>query len=560
MKNKNLVLLMVIIVLALVALYVDLPDSPGLHIGSFSRDFRIKQGLDLQGGLQVLLEADLPADQQIEAGAIEQAAKIIGNRVNALGVVEPLVQTQGKRRIIVELPGVEDPEQAIATIRETSLLEFVDAGNTFLPVGTVIQTTYPQLWSGGATTYDIEPGATVTPTGSISPTLTPTPSLTTTAPITATAGLSLEVPAVTTNAVPAETGPTPTPTPETPTRVYATVLTGNDLKAANPYRDPTTGEFGIAFELSDAGAKVFADFTTTHADYDKAPYYYLAIVLDKEVISCPHIKSPIPEGKGEISGNFTLEEVNQLAIQLRYGALPVPLRVETTRSIGPTLGQDSVQRSIRAGVVGLSIVLLFMLIYYRLPGFLANLALILYGLLNLAVYKAGWPILLLISLVMIVSYLLDRRDVWPAVLGALLLLLTFGVAVAGFAGVTLTLPAITGFILSTGMAVDANILVFERMKEELRAGRGFGSAIEAGFSRAWTSIRDSNISTLITCFILYLFGSRFGAGTVQGFAITLALGVIINIFTAITVTRVFFRLLFDRLGEKLQAHKLLLGI
>lgn len=556
MKNKNLVLLTVIIILALVALYIDLPNSPGLHSGSFSRDFRIKQGLDLQGGLQVLLEADLPADQQVETGAIDQAAKIIGNRVNALGVVEPLVQTQGTRRIIVELPGVEDPEQAIATIRETSLLEFVDAGNTFLPVGTAIQTTYPQLWSDGATTHDIEPAPTVTPTGSISPTATPTA----TAPLTATAGLSLEMPAATTNVVPAETAPTPAPTPETPTRVYATVLTGNDLKAANPYRDPTTGEFGIAFELSDAGARVFSEFTTAHADYDKTPYYYLAIVLDKEVISCPHIKSPIPEGKGEISGNFTLEEVNQLAIQLRYGALPVPLRVETTRSIGPTLGQDSVRRSIRAGAVGLSVVLLFMLIYYRLPGLLANLALILYGLFNLAVYKAGWPILLLIGLVMIISYLLDRQDAWPAILGGILLLLTFGVAIAGFAGVTLTLPAITGFILSTGMAVDANILVFERMKEELRAGRSLGSAIEAGFSRAWTSIRDSNISTLITCFILYLFGSRFGAGTVQGFAITLALGVIINIFTAITVTRTFFRLLFDRLGEKLRANKLLLGI
>ncbi len=560
MENKNWILLTIIIILALVAGYVDLPKSPGLHIGSFSLDFEIKQGLDLQGGLQVLLEADLPPDQDIEAGAINQAAKIIGNRVNALGVVEPLVQTQGTRRIIVELPGVEDPEQAIATIRETSLLEFVDAGHTFLPVGTKIQTTYPQLWAEGATTHDIQPTPTVTPTEiSPSPTPSPTALLTTTAPITATASLSLEMPAATTNVVPVEAVPTPSPTPQAPTRVYATVLTGNDLKAANPYRDPNTGEFGIAFELTDAGAKVFSDFTTQHADYDQAPYYYLAIVLDKEVISCPHIKSPIPEGKGEISGNFTLEEVNQLAIQLRYGALPVPLRVETTRTIGPTLGQDSIQRSIRAGAVGLSIVLLFMLIYYRLPGFLANLALILYGLLNLAVYKAGWPVLLLIGLVMIISYLLDRRDVWPAILGGVLLMLTFGVAIAGFVGVTLTLPAITGFILSTGMAVDANILVFERMKEELRAGRSLGSAIEAGFSRAWTSIRDSNISTLITCLILYLFGSRFGAGTVQGFAITLALGVIINIFTAITVTRTFFRLVFDRLGEKLQTNRLLLG-
>ncbi|NIV38848.1 MAG: MMPL family transporter, partial [Anaerolineae bacterium] len=206
------------------------------------------------------------------------------------------------------------------------------------------------------------------------------------------------------------------------------------------------------------------------------------------------------------------------------------------------------------------IVLLFMLIYYRLPGFLADLALILYGLLNLAVYMVGWPILLLISILMMVSYIWDRRDAWPLLLGGILLVVTVALAAAGLTGVTLTLPAITGFILSTGMAVDANILVFERMKEELRAGRSLNSAIEAGFSRAWTSIRDSNISTLITCAILFYFGSTFGAGAVRGFAITLALGVIINMFTAITVTRTFMRLVFNWLGEKLESDSFLMGI
>ncbi|NLF12461.1 MAG: MMPL family transporter [Anaerolineaceae bacterium] len=200
-----------------------------------------------------------------------------------------------------------------------------------------------------------------------------------------------------------------------------------------------------------------------------------------------------------------------------------------------------------------------MLIYYRLPGLLADLALILYGLLNLAVYKVGWPILLVISLLLIISYLLDRRDVWPLALGGVLLVVTFGLMAAGFMGVTLTLPAITGFILSTGMAVDANILVFERMKEELRAGRSLASAMEAGFSRAWTSIRDSNISTLITCAILFYFGSTFGAGTVKGFAVTLALGVVINMFTAITVTRTFMRLALQWAGEKLEESRVLLG-
>jgi len=204
-------------------------------------------------------------------------------------------------------------------------------------------------------------------------------------------------------------------------------------------------------------------------------------------------------------------------------------------------------------------VLLFMLIYYRMPGLLADIALILYGLINLAVYKVGWPVLLLISLVLILSYFLDRKDAWPLALGGVLLLATGALAAAKFTGVTLTLPAITGFILSTGMAVDANILVFERMKEELRAGRSLSSALEAGFSRAWTSIRDSNISTLITCAILFYFGSTFGAGTVKGFAVTLALGVVINMFTALTVTRALMRLAVDTMGEKLQTNAFLLG-
>jgi protein-export membrane protein SecD len=531
MKSKNSILLIIIIILALVAIYIVIPSSPGLHIDlgpiQIDRDFEIKQGLDLQGGLQVLLEADLPPDEDVEPGAMDQVATIIENRVNALGVVEPLVQTQGSRRIIVELPGVEDPDEAIATFRETGLLEFVDAGNTFLPPGIPIDTTYPHLESEGATGGEIDITA-------------PTPGPESGETITSTGSLTVEIPT--------GTG-----------YVYPTVLAGNHLKSAGAYRDPNTGEFGISFELSDEGAQIFANFTTAHADYGQPPLYYLTIALDKEVISSPHIQGPIPDGQGIISGDFTLEEAQKLAIQLRYGALPIALRVETTRLIGPTLGQDSVRRSIQAGIVGLTIILLFMLIYYRLPGLLADFALILYGLLNLAVYMAGWPVLLIISLLMIVSYFIDREDVWPLILGGTLLMVTAGLAIAGFTGVTLTLPAITGFILSTGMAVDANILVFERMKEELRAGRSLGSAIEAGFSRAWTSIRDSNISTLITCGILFYFGSTFGAGAVRGFAITLALGVLINMFTAITVTRTLMRIMYGWFGEKLADNKSLIG-
>jgi len=438
------------------AIWVALPTNPGIHIHlgpiNFDRDIRVHQGLDLQGGMQVLLAADLPEGQEIDPGAMEAVKVIVKNRVDALGVAEPLVQSQGDRRIIVELPGVEDPELAIATIRETGLLEFVDVGNTFLPQGAVVATTL-----GGA----------VVPTEEI------------------------------------------TETAVTPEQIYTTVMTGKELDTVNVALDQL-GKPEIQFALKFEGTSIFADFTSRNVGR------FLCIVLDNRVVSCPRIQTAITDGSARITGDFTLEEARSLAIQLKYGALPVPLRVETTRSVGPTLGQDSVQKSVRAGAIGLGAVLLFMLIYYRLPGFLAALALIIYALLNFALFK--------------------------------------------LIPVTLTLPGITGFLLSTGMAVDANILIFERMKEELRWGRSLSAAINAGFDRAWTSIRDSNLSTIITCVILYWFGSNFGASVVRGFAITLFIGVVISMFTAVTVTRTFVSFVFDRFGERLQDHKWLLGI
>jgi preprotein translocase subunit SecD len=217
------------------------------------------------------------------------------------------------------------------------------------------------------------------------------------------------------------------------------------------------------------------------------------------VISSPVIQSPITEGRGRITGQFTLDEVRGLVIQLKYGSLPVPLKVVQNRTVGPTLGADSVQRSIVAGIIGLILVALFMLIYYRLPGLLADLALIVYSLVVFALFK--------------------------------------------LIPVTLTLAGIAGFILSIGMAVDANILIFERMREELRHGKSLGAAIEAGYNRAWTSIRDSNISTLITCVILFWFGTNFGASIIKGFALTLAIGVLVSMFSALLVTRNFLRII-----------------
>lgn len=475
LRDRNVGLLIGVIILAVAAIWVDLPSNPGIHIHlgpiNIDRDIRIHQGLDLQGGLQVLLEADLPEGQEIEPGDMDAAKVIVKNRVDALGVAEPLVQSQGERRIIVELPGVQDPELAIATIRETGLLEFVNAGNTFLPPDTVVATTF---------------GGTSAPTEEMSPTV----EITETATVTPT-------------------------TPVPPEQVYSTVMTGKELDTVNVALDQY-GKPEIQFSLKSAGASTFATFTSQNVGR------FLCIVLDKQVISCPRIQTAITEGQARITGDFTLEEARSLAIQLRYGALPIPLKVETTRTVGPTLGQDSVQRSITAGAIGLSAVFLFMLIYYRLPGLLADLALAIYALLNIAIYKFGLPPL--------------------------------------FGYVTLTLPGIAGFLLSTGMAVDANILIFERMKEELRAGRSLGAAIEVGFSRAWTSIRDSNISTIITCAILFYFGSTFGASMVKGFALTLIIGVAISMFTAVTITRTFVRFVFDAFGDSLRDKKWLLGV
>ena len=487
MRQRNLSILAGIIILTLAAIWVDLPTNPGIHIHlgpiHFDKDIKIHQGLDLQGGMQVLLEADLPEGEPIDPDAMSAARVIVENRVNGLGVTEPLVQLQGERRIIVELPGIEDPELAISTIKETGLLEFIDTGGLFLEPGTIVKTTFP---AGAGET--ITPTASITATPTAETTISPTVAITPTAPVTPTA----------------EAAPTP-PTE----RVFTTVMTGKELDKVGVALDQF-GKPEIRFSLKPEGARIFADFTTKNVGK------FLAIVLDKRVISCPRIETPITEGSGRITGKFTLEEARSLAVQLRYGALPIPLRVETVRTIGPTLGQDSIRRSIKAGTIGLLIVLSFMMIYYRLPGFLADLALIIYGLLNFALFK--------------------------------------------LIPVTLTMPGITGFLLSTATAVDANILIFERMKEELRWGRSLGAAIDAGFDRAWTSIRDSNLSTIITCAILYWFGSNFGASIVKGFAITLFIGVMINMFTAITVTRTFISFVFDLAGDWLRNKKWLLGI
>ena len=469
MRERNYIFLVGIIFIALIAGWIDLPDNPGLRLGPISKDIKVHEGLDLQGGLQVLLQADVADCASVTDDSMEAAKSIVENRINGLGVTEPLIQRQGTCRLVVELPGISNPDEAIKTFGGTGLLEFVDARDTPLTEGQTVETT------GLATV--VVPGQ---PTPTAAP-ATATVLMSPTATITATSGVT-------------------TTTPVTPT-LYRTVMTGKHLQTASVSFEQNTNQPFIAFTLTSDGAKIFSDYTTKNVNK------YLAIVLDKKVISSPVIKSPITDGSGIIEGRFSLPEAQNLVVQLKYGALPIPLKVVESNAIGPTLGRDSVTKSITAGAIGLIIVILFMLLYYRLPGLLANMALTIYALIVFAIYKFGIP------------------GIFPYV--------------------TLTLPGIAGFILSVGMAVDANILIFERMKEELRAGRTLMLAVEAGFQRAWPSIRDSNFSTLITCGILIWFGASFGASIVAGFALTLAIGVVVSLFTAIFVTRTFLRLIMD---------------
>jgi len=466
MYRRNLLLLGGIIILAAVAIWVDLPTNPGIHIHlgpiQIDREIEVHQGLDLQGGMQVLLEADVPPDEPVDRQAVAAAKAIIEKRVDGLGVSEPLIQLQGTRRIIVELPGLKNPEEAIAAFGKTGLLEFIHAGKIYLPPGSLVQTTEEVA----GPSLEATPTATVEAT----PTLTATPSEADTEPLA------------------------PTPLPQE--RVFETIMTGRNLKSANLTVDDYN-QIQITFTLDEEGARTFADYTAENVGQ------VMCIVLDKEVVSCATIKDVISRGEVLLTreGGFTPAEAESIVIRLRYGALPIPLRVESHREVGPTLGEDSIRKSTLAGAIGLSIVIAFMLIYYRLPGLLADIALVIYAAVVFAFFK--------------------------------------------LIPVVLTLAGITGFILSVGMAVDANILIFERLKEELRAGKGLRLAVEQGFSRAWFSIRDSNFSTLITCAILFWLGSYFGTSIIKGFAVTLAIGVLVSMFTAITVTHTLLRLVMD---------------
>jgi preprotein translocase subunit SecD len=438
--------LVFIVIIAALAIWVDI--IPEIQIRNpidgtvlYERKIAPRLGLDLQGGLQVLLEADLPAERQPDAAEMETARTIVENRTNALGVSENVIQVAGDRRIVGEFPGAEDSDAILDIIQQTGLLEFVDTGDFRPEEGTILQTDFA--------------------TGSSSP-------------------------------VPDADG-------EEPQTVYHTIMTGKELRSVNVSPDQL-GQPGIDFILSPEGTAIFAQHTAANVGR------ILAITLDKRVVSAPSIQGAIPDGQGQITGSFNAESANALAVQLRYGSLPIPLKVVETRIIGPTLGEDSLQKSLVAGAIGMTIVLLFMGIYYRLPGLTANLSILIYAAILLAVFK--------------------------------------------FLGVTLTLPGIAGIMLSTGSALDANILVFERLKEELRGGRVLKQAFDQAWSRAWPSIRDSNIAALITSAILFWFGNTFGATIVKGFSLTLAIGVVISLFSSLYITRTLLALALEQFKPK----------
>jgi preprotein translocase subunit SecD len=431
-------MLALIIVVTLCALWIALPANV-LDIGGYKERHPLREGLDLQGGLQVTLEARPPGGGDVDRGTLDGTRDTLERRVNGLGVSEPLIQTRGDNQIVVELPGIENPEQAVDVLRETALLEIVYADGQRLAPGTIVRTSLG----------DIETTSAATPTAA------------------------------------------EMPDPNAP--IYQTIVSGTDVADAYVARDPTTQQPVVTFELRGDGRDAFYEFTRDHINQP------MSIVIDKQVLSSPTINSAI-SGTGSISGVTAIEAQN-LATQLKAGALGVPLDVVSSRTVGPSLGADSLDRSLVAGIVGLGIVALFMVLYYRLPGALSVIALVIYTAITLALYK--------------------------------------------LIPVTLTLPGIAGFILSIGMAVDANVLIFSRMKEELRGGQELDQAIESGFTHAWPSIRDSNTSTMITCVILYWFGQFTGATIITGFALTLFVGVAVSLFSAITVTRTLLRLTSD---------------
>ena len=456
--NQNRILLAVILVLTVFAAVI------AFNHRLFGADISPKYGLDIKGGVRIIMRAQT---EQYKGGKwtpekLEVIRGILERRVNSTGVAEPLLITKLPDQIIIELPGLTNEVEAIRLIKSTANLQFY-----WLPQLGNKNGTRSSIWK-----LDKVP----TKNGGEDEVL-----------VDSATGKPVSLGMLQTEVFDKEP-----------------LVSGENLLPNSEATIQGTGNAVIQFEFDSKGGNIFEEFTRVPSHLGD----YLGVFLDKKLITAPTINGPIP-GKGIIEGNFTLESAKALSEQLNAGALPVPLEVLETRKLEATLGAEAVKATTVAGAVGLSLVLLFMLIYYRLPGAIANVALILYTLFSFALFK-----------------------LWP---------------------VTLTLPGIAGFILSIGMAVDANILIFERVKEELRTGKTLRAAIDAGFKRAFTAIFDSNACTLITCSVLYYFGT----GPIKGFALTLGIGVAVSMFTAITVTRTF---LFALVGQNFAQNPAAYGL
>ena len=422
MRRRENLLFLFVLILTVLALCIVLPVNSGVLA---KKNFQL--GLDLKGGSYLLYEADMTKKDQTQTDAqvMKAVQTKIERRVNAYGVTEPIIQLQGSNRILVQLPGVKDINQAIDLIGQVALLEFKEQ----------------KLDANGKVVND-------------------------------SSGNPVWIPAV-------ATGTDGTTQEE---------LTGKYLKPNAAVTLDSLGKPQVSIEWNTEGAKLFGEIT--QRDVNKP----LGIFLDNNLVSAPNVLEAITTGKAVIN-NMTLDQAKALSAQLNSGTLDVPLKIIQQTDVDATLGADSLHKSLLAGLIGIACVAFFMIVYYRLPGLVATVALAIYAAILLAIFK--------------------------------------------LIPITLTLPGIAGFVISTGMAVDANVLIFERMKEELKRGLTLKMAVQEGFHRAWPSIRDSNISTFITCIILYWFGSTFGAFMVKGFALTLFLGVAISLFSAITITRTF---------------------
>lgn len=416
-------------------------------------------GLDLQGGVQLIYEADLSSVED-SSGAMSGLRDVIERRVNMFGVSEPVVQIQGQDRLLVELPGVTDVQQAIQMIGETPYLEFLEKrteeeAHQILDKMKEIQSVQEQ--GGGFT--DVENWELIFQNPYFKP----------------------------------------------------TELTGKYLTKANVIFDQTTYKPQIQLRFNDEGAKVFEEITARNVDKPLAIFLDGASIIDTtgdNIIDANDLYAPIVQdkitgGEAVITGDMSTQTANSIASRLNSGALPVKIGAPISQeTVGPTLGSISLQKSLVAGLYGLLAVVIFMIVIYRFPGLIASFALVIYVAIVLAIFK--------------------------------------------LIPVTLTLAGIGGFVLSIGMAVDANILIFARMKEEIKSGKGLSQAIDEGFKRAWPSIRDSNFNSLIVCAILFFVATSF----IKGFAFTLALGIIVSMFSAIFITRIFLQVFIGSWAEK----------